>query len=110
MTSASFSAMATVSANTKRAVVSGGKRSGTPTAHLVGLSILPLDPVDAELRQRQELSSQYRVFQTQVEGDLDIAIGDVLTVSGTDYKIIGVEKWTYEDTYNMRLFVEDNET
>lgn len=109
MTSASFSALATVPANTKRATVSGGKR-GTATAYLVGLSILPLDPVDAELRQRQDLQSNYRVFQTMVEGDLDIIIGDVLTVSGTDYKIIGVEKWTYEDAYNMRLFVEDNET
>lgn len=109
MTSASFASIATVPANTKRATVSGSKR-GTPTAYLVGLSILPLDPVDAELRQRQDLQSNYRVSQTMVEGDLDIIIGDELTVSGTDYKIIGVEKWEYEGTYNMRLFVEDNET
>jgi hypothetical protein len=61
---ASFNRTATVSASTKRAgAVASGLR-GAPTTNLASLKITPLDPVDAELRQRLTLKTPNQVYQT----------------------------------------------
>lgn len=90
-----FSRLATVTASTKRAAtLSGGKR-GSPEIHLASLACLPLDPVDAEVRQRLALDSPHELVQTFVQGGLDIVEGDLLVVGGTEYPIRAVEDWTW---------------
>jgi hypothetical protein len=62
---------ATLPAYTKRtATTSGGKR-GNPEIHIAGLRATPLDPVDAELKQRLGLETPHQVRQTflALEGD-----------------------------------------
>lgn len=104
--SASFQKLATVTASTKRATLSGGKR-GTPTQHLTNLKVFPLDPVDPELRQRLELDTPHELLQTFVEGAPDIVEGDVLTAGSEDYPIRSVADWTFgSDTY-LRLILEN---
>lgn len=61
--SPSFSGLATVTASTKRASISSGKR-GTPTQNLASVSILPLMPVDPEIRQRLALDTPHELAQT----------------------------------------------
>ncbi len=85
----------TVTASTKRApAVSGGKR-GTPAAHLAGVACTPLDPVDAELRQRLQLNTPHELLQSFVDGGLDIREGDWLVVAGEEYPIRDVEEWAW---------------
>lgn len=63
-----FRRMATVTASTKRSpAISGGKR-GTPTTNLTELSCTPLDPVDAEVRQRLGLDTPHELLQTFIAG------------------------------------------
>lgn len=64
----SFAAMATVSASTKRAAISGGQRA--LVAKLVGLSIFPFQPVeDDTIAKIPEISSPHKVRQTFVRDD-----------------------------------------
>lgn len=94
MTSASFTKMATVTASTKRPPnVSGGKR-GAPVTNIASLSVTPLDPISAELKERLGLESPMELLQTFADGSLDIKEGDILTVSGTDYPIRAIGDWT----------------
>lgn len=104
--SASFQKMASVTASTKRATLSAGKRS-SPSTHLNNLKIFPLDPVDPELRQRLALDTPHELLQTFVEGNPDIVEGDVLSVAGEDYPIRSVADWKFgTDTY--RALVLEN--
>lgn len=85
----------TVAASTKRApTVSGGKR-GAPTTKLASLTVTPLDPVEAELRQRLALNTPHELLQTFCDGDLDIREGDWLVVDGEEYPIRDVEEWAW---------------
>jgi hypothetical protein len=106
MSSASFARLATVTASTKRAALSSGKR-GTPTTKIASLNCLPLDPVSAELRQRLQLDTPHEVLQTFVDADLDIIEGDTLTVGGVDYPIRAVEEWSYSGAEYLRLVLEN---
>ncbi len=58
----SFRRLATISASTKRATTSGGKRSAA-TTYLSGLSMTPLDPVSAELASSVGLSTPHELKQ-----------------------------------------------
>lgn len=96
----------TVEASTKRApAISSGKR-GTPTTNVSSLSCTPLDPVDAELRQRLALSTPHELLQT-FTGETDIREGDILTVDSTDYPIRACEEWDWRGATFLRLVVED---
>jgi hypothetical protein len=101
--------MATVTASTKRPPpLSGGVR-GAPTTSISSLRCLPLDPIDAELRQRLGIDTPHELRQTCVQGGLDILEGDVLVVGSAQYPIRAVEQWWWpwdgEDT--LRLVVEE---
>lgn len=62
--SRTFARLATVTASTKRSpAVVGGKR-GAPALNLTGLKCTPLDPVDAETRQRLGLDTPHELKQT----------------------------------------------
>lgn len=63
-----MSRLTTETASTKRApAIASGKR-GTPSTNLTGLSCTPLDPVDAEIRQRFGLETPHELLQTFVDG------------------------------------------
>jgi hypothetical protein len=101
--------MAVVTASTKRSpVVSGGKR-GTPTTQESSFSCTPLDPIDAEVRQRLMLDSPNIILETFVEnadGSLDIVVGDILVVGSTEYPIKVCEDWYWRTEIYRHLFVE----
>jgi hypothetical protein len=106
MTSSSFTRLATVTASTKRATLTGGKSSGF-AASLSGVACLPLMTVDAETRQRETLKTFHELKDTYVGTGLDIAEGDVLTVAAVDYPIRVVEEWPWGDGSTfLRLIVE----
>lgn len=102
----SFSDMATVSASTKRAAIVSGKR-GTPSVNVAALDCLPLDPVSPELRQTMELETPHELLQTFVEGDYDIKEGDLLVVDAVEYPIKSCAEWTWRDTTQFHLILED---
>lgn len=58
-----FKRMANVTASTKRATMTGGKR-GLPVAKLSGLKCTPLDPVTADVIERLALESPVRLRET----------------------------------------------
>ena len=108
----SFAKLATVTASTKRASVSSGKR-GTPTTNLSNLSITPLDPADpatrGELQERLGLETPFALLQTFVDGSLDIREGDVLVVGSSEYPIRAITDWAAGASAPayVRLIVED---
>ena len=106
--SRSFDLTASVSASTKRASLSSGKR-GTPTTNLSGLSATPLDPVSAELQERLGLESPMELLQTFVSGALDIVEGDILVVGSTEYPIRAVEDYAAGPSAPafLRLVIEE---
>ena len=101
--------MATVTASTKRRPSASSGLIGAAATNLSSLSCTPLDPVDAELRQRiPRLAGKEELLETFCEGGLDIVEGDTLVVSSTDYPIRAVEDWYWpgdQENY-LRLVVE----
>jgi len=60
--------LATETASTKRSPsIASGKR-GAMAENLTGLSCTPLDPVDAEIRERLALDTPHELLQTFVDG------------------------------------------
>lgn len=87
-----MTALATISCSTKRGSITSGKQ-GAAVANLTGLLCTPLDPVNAEIAERAGLATPIEVYQTFIEGDLDIKNGDLLTVASVDYPIRA--SWDY---------------
>ena len=92
---AAFSRLAIVSATTKRATMTAGKR-GDASAYLTGLFCTPLDPVSAEDVQRMNLPTSLQLQETFIAEGADIVTGDRLVVEGKDYPIRAVEKFTWQ--------------
>jgi len=112
MGSAGFSRFATVTASTKRPpAVSSGKR-GVPATEISSLKCLPLDPVDAEVRERLGLDTPHELLQTFAQGGLDIREGDFLVVGSTEYPIRAVEDWRWppDEADYVRLVLEELKT
>jgi hypothetical protein len=112
MGSAGFSRFATVTASTKRPpAVSSGKR-GVPATEISSLTCLPLDPVDAEVRERLALDTPHELLQTFAQGGLDIREGDILVVGSTEYPIRAVEDWRWppDSADYVRLVLEELKT
>jgi len=107
MPSASFAKLITVTASTKRSPnVSGGKR-GAPATWLTLVMCTPLDPVDAELRQRMALETPHELKHTFTDADLDITEGDFLVVNGVEYPIKAVEDWEWRGSKYLHLVIEE---
>lgn len=105
MTTLSFARMATVTASTKRATMSGALQ-GAPSANLVGIRCLPLDPVDANTLTRLKLESAHELKQTFVDASLDIIKGDVFVVNSVDHPVKAVETWEWRGSNYLRVVVE----
>jgi hypothetical protein len=102
----SFARLATVTASTKRATMTSGKR-GAPTTNVATLACTPLDPVDPEIRQRLVLDTPGELLQTFVDNAVDIVQGDTLVVGSKEYPIKAVADWTWRATTYRWLIVED---
>ena len=106
MSSPAFTKLATTAASTKRATMTSGKR-GTAATHLSSVYVMPLYPVDPDLRKRLEIDTPHELLQTFADGSLDIVEGDVLVVSGADYPIRSAAEWPFGTTTRRVLVVED---
>lgn len=75
-----FQRMANVTASTKRATMTSGKR-GTPTTNLLGQKCTPLDPITAEVAERLALESPVRMLETFIAdstGFVHVIVEDLL--------------------------------
>lgn len=110
-TSLAFKRLATVTANIKRAAVSGAGVSSGFANHLIGIQCLPLMSVDPEVRNRPELQAFHEVKETYIGQGFDIDEGDRLVIDQTEYPIRAVEEipWRNRETY-LRLIVEELKT
>ena len=96
----------TVTASTKRApTITSGKR-GAPADHVTTLTCTPLDPVDAELRQRLALDTPHELLQAFTQ-ETDIREGDLLVVGSTEYPIKSCAEWVWRGTTFQHLILED---
>lgn len=92
-----LSALATLTASTKRPpAVAGGKRS-VPIAHLSGIACLPLVPVEPqranEYRQRPMSGTPVFLLETYAVGEHDVAAGDTLIIGAKEYRVIAAATW-----------------
>lgn len=104
MSSVSFSKLARETASTKRPPAASGGKRGEPEAHLTGIAIWPLVPVDPEIAYRLNLETPHELLQTFTE-ETDISEGDILTVSSVDYPVRAVADWPWRPTGDYRLVV-----
>lgn len=96
----------TVTAGTKRApAIAGGKR-GTPVTQVASFLCTPLDPVDAEVRQRLGVQTPHELLQTFTK-ETDIVQGDILVVASVEYPIRSCAEWVWRGTTFRHLVVED---
>jgi len=99
--------MASVTAATKRSPgIVNGKR-GEPVTNVASLHCTPLDPVDAETRQRLGLDSPHELLQTFVDGAEDVREGDYLVVGTTEYPVKSCAEWTWRGSRYLHLILED---
>lgn len=109
MSDKAFALFATVTASTKRRPDAASGLIGAAAEKIASLKCLPLDPVDAELRQRiPRLAGKEELLETFVQAGLDIIEGDILVVSSTEYPIRAVEDWYWpgDKLDYLRLVVE----
>lgn len=62
-----FKHMATVTASTKKAATIASSQRGTPVAHIASLKCTPLDPLDAETRNRVVTNQGEHLLMTFVD-------------------------------------------
>ena len=96
----------TVTASTKRApTIASGKR-GAATTKVASLKCTPLDPVDAEVRQRLALQTPHEALETFTQ-ETDILEGDILVVGTKEYPIRSCAEWVWRGATFRHLVVED---
>lgn len=108
MMSNSFDKLKTTTASTQRAgaVDSSGLSGGMDTS-IASLSCLPVDPITAELAQTAGLDVWVGLYQTMVDGDLDIQSGDQFIVASDTYKVRAVAEWDWKSDVMALLVLED---
>lgn len=107
MMSSSFDKLKTEDASTKRAgeVDSSGLSGGLETK-IASLDCLPVDPITPELAQIAGLDVWVGLYQTMVDGDLDILAGDQFIAASKTYKVRAVADWDWcPETDVMSLLV-----
>lgn len=109
MTSLTMKRIASVSASTKRAVVTDLKRAAA-TTYLTGLKVTPLTPLDPEVRATLELNTPHELLRTSVNDSPDILEGDILVVNSNEYPIRSVSQYAAVSSGQgayLELIVED---
>jgi hypothetical protein len=105
--SASFSKLATTTASTKRAAYSSGKFTA-PVTSIASLSCTPLVPVQQRTVATAGLETPVDMFETYVQGGLDIVAGDILLVGSIEYNVVWVGQWYWRPaaTNTLQLVVQ----
>lgn len=111
MTSFAWYRLATVTASTLRPpTLSGGKR-GAPATYLEELLVTPLEPIDADLREKLPLSAPHELLQCFTVGSNDVREGDTLVISSKKYPIEAVADFPWRGTETYRqLVIRDQKT
>lgn len=104
--STAFAHHATLSASTKRATVSSGKRA-SPTTNLTGIACTPLDVVEDEVARRAGLETPHTLLQTFIDAGLDVRAGDLLVVGSQEYPIRAAAAWEWRGASYLHLIVEE---
>jgi len=104
--SASFDRLKSVTASTKREGAVVGGLSGSMATNIASLSCLPIDPLSPEAAQTVGLEAWVGLYQTMVDGSLDIVAGDQFIVGSVTYKVRAVANWYwFPDEENTTVVV-----
>jgi len=101
----SFESIATISASTKRATMSGGKISSTSTIES-SLLIVPLMPLDPETQRAQMIENPIGIWITFFEGSYDVKNGDILVIGSDEYNVRSVAPWEFDEETTYQLIIE----
>lgn len=90
----SFSYIATTPCIIQRAGIADdeGKFDGLSN-HLYNLNCTDIVPVSTELKLRLGMTGSLQVWKCQIDGDLDIEVGDVLVANEMSYNIKIADKY-----------------
>ena len=114
MADKTFTLMADTTASTKRrAVADVNGKFAAPATSIASLVCTPIDSMSPEIAISMGLTgAPFTVFQTFVQGGLNIVAGDVLVVGSQEYAIRAIEpyEWTPDsEVVYMRLVLEKAE-
>ena len=114
MADPSFTLMASTTASTKRrpAADDSTELFGDPATYIASLSCTPIDAMNPEQTLATGLGAPFTIYQTFVQGGLDIVAGDLLVVGSQEYDIRAIEpyEWTPDsDAVYSRLILEKAE-
>lgn len=104
---AGFLRAATITGSTKRAPATSSGKRAAPAPHLASIRLTPLDPVDAETRQRLALNTPHELLQAFADGGLDIVEGDLLVVGGVEYPVRSAGQWAWRGSEFVHLVLEE---
>ena len=113
MVDRSFTLMASTTASTKRRpAADGNELFQVPATNIASLACTPIDSMAPETVINADLGAPFTIFQTFVQGGLDIVAGDVFVVGSQEYAIRAIEpyEWTPDSSaVYMRLILEKAE-
>ena len=114
MADKSFTLMADTTASTKRRpAADANELFQVPATSIASLACTPIDSMSPEIAISMGLTgAPFTIFQTFVQGGLDIIAGDVLVVGSQEYDIRAIEpyEWTPDsEAVYMRLVLEKAE-
>jgi len=97
----------TETADTQRkGAVDGSGFEQAEANHLTDQPVTPVTPVDAYTLKQKSLGEFVNVQETYSE-DCDIIADDKLTVDGTDYRVVAVERWPWRGETWLHIFLEE---
>ena len=102
MTDRSFSFLANITVNTKRASLTAGYE-----AYLYDLPCTPFAPVDPQTQLRLDLKTPHSTFQIFFQGEPDIKKGDLLVVDSVEFPVKYVAPWPWLNESRLMVVVED---
>lgn len=101
----SFDKLKTTTAQTKREGAVSGGLSGDLAVEIDSLACLPVDPLTPELAQIAGLDAWVGLYQTMVDGDLDIEPGDQFISSSITYKVRSVSDWYWRPDADVTTLI-----
>jgi hypothetical protein len=103
---ASFERMCSVSSYTRRQGAVSYGLAGDMATNIAALDCTPIDPVTPELAQTAGLEAWVGLYQTMVEGGLDIARGDQFVAGGVVYKVRAVADYEWGPDVTTLVILE----
>ena len=88
MADRTFTLMASTTASTKRRpAADGDELFQVPATSIASLACTPVDAMSPEITINADLGAPFTIFQTFVQGGLDIVAGDVLVEGSQEYDL-----------------------